>query len=131
MKNLLLGLLILGNVLSFTLQADEGNQLYLTCLVTSDGVNPNIPRKFEVYMNIEQRNWLLVYNVAGIPTDLMKQIASGDIYQQKQTNELLQASFIFEDGSTLDIDFKTGESKSNNIIFRQLERGILKECKLQ
>ena len=130
MKNLLGVFIILSTIVSFSVQATEGFEPYLSCLITSDGVNPHIPRKFEAYINYEQKNWLLVYNVAGVPIDEMKRIATGDIYQNKQTKELTTGSFFFEDGSNLQIDFRTGKSESDNVLFSALERAELKNCQL-
>lgn len=117
-------------LVSLTIQAEEVSKLYLQCDITEDGVNPRIPRSFQAYINYAEKNWTLVYNVAGVSTEDFSLVGNGDIYQDKRSRELQYAYFDFEDGTMLKIDLTKGKSESDNVIFMHLEKAILKNCSL-
>ena len=125
---LLVSLVFVGSAFAMP----ETSKLFLECRITADGVNPNIPRKLKAYINEEERNWSLAYSVAGVSEEKFTLIANGDVYQEKRTRELRSASFEFSDNSVLEIIFSNGVgiSKSDNVIFRHLEKAKLTDCKV-
>lgn len=131
MKNLMLLVILVFAGSAFA--EPDTSELFLECRITSDGVNPNIPRKFKAYVNMDERIWLLAYSVAGVSEEKFSLAATGDIYQNKRTRSLEKADFSFADGTSLEIDFLTGigVAKSDNVIFKHLEKAKLVDCKIR